>query len=161
MALQALTQMHQSDVAAPALPGTWKLAAGRVITLQPRESGVLRIAHGRVWATFDGPHAGPRNDLGDHVVGAGGQLRIAAGQRLVIEAWNKESATYFSWDPQAAPVAVPGAQAALAGVRQPLRDLRLALWLGGGALVRLLAGLAVLGTGLVLPRSRGRAACNA
>src|SRR5262245_50390417 len=50
---------------APALPGTWKLAAGRAITLQPLENGVLRVAHGVMWATADGPHDGPPNDQGD------------------------------------------------------------------------------------------------
>ncbi len=112
---------------------------------------MLRIAHGRIWATFDGPHAGPRNDLGDHVVGAGGQLRLEAGQRVVIEAWNDQSAAYFTWDPQPAPVAILSARPAMAGVTQPLRDLRLALWLGGTALARLVTGLAALGLDLVLP----------
>lgn len=143
MALQTLNQMHQSDTA-PALPGTWKLAAGRAISLRPREAGVLRIAHGRIWATFDGPHAGARNELGDHVVGAGGQLRVEAGQRIVIEAWGAQAPAYFSWDPQPAPVLALTARPALAGVTQPLRDLRMALWLGAGALARLVAGLAGL-----------------
>ncbi len=58
MASQTLTQMQQST-SAPALPGTWKLAAGRAITLEPREAGILRVAHGQLWATFDGPHSGP------------------------------------------------------------------------------------------------------
>ena len=39
--------------AAPAnpLPGTWKLARGRAITLRPTTDGILRVAHGRLWAT--------------------------------------------------------------------------------------------------------------
>ena len=79
---RSLLSQPASDLA---LPGTWKLRAGRAITLEPREQGVLRVAHGGMWVTFDGPHAGPRNDLGDHFVAAGGALRVAPGQRLVIE----------------------------------------------------------------------------
>ena len=45
MALQTLVQPHQSAPAG-ALPGTWKLGAGRAITLQPREAGVFRVVHG-------------------------------------------------------------------------------------------------------------------
>ena len=122
MASQTLTQMQQS--AAPALPGTWKLGAGRAITLQPREAGILRVAHGCLWATFDGPHAGALNESGDHVVGAGERLALAAGQRLVVEAWNGQSPAYFSWDPVPAVVAVPSRS--FAAVVQPLADLRLA-----------------------------------
>ena len=84
---------------AAALPGTWQLAAGRAITVQPREAGVLRVAHGRIWATYDGPHSGPPNDLGDQVLGVGGQLPLRAGQRLVLEAWNGAAPAYFSWHP--------------------------------------------------------------
>ena len=136
MASQTLTQPHQSQ-AAPTLPGTWKLDAGRAITLHPRESGVLKVAHGRVWATYDGPHRGRRNNLGDYIVGAGALLRLRAGERLVLETWNGGSAAYFSWEP--APV--PTAAARLAPVLQPLADLRQALLLGLGAVGRLAVGL--------------------
>ena len=45
MAAQMLTQTQQS-LSSAALPGTWKLGAGRAITLAPREDAVLRVAHG-------------------------------------------------------------------------------------------------------------------
>jgi hypothetical protein len=151
MASQTLTQTHQS-LSAPALPGTWKLAAGRAITLQPREAGVLRVAYGQMWATYDGPHQGPLNDLGDHVIGTGGQLRLRAGQRLVVEAWDGQSPAYFSWDPLAAPVRAGAPR--LAQVVQPLSDLRLALALGAGAAGRLVAGLAGLAWDLLAGRGR-------
>jgi len=141
MASQTLTQMQQSS-SAPALPGTWKLAARRAITLQPREAGLLRVAHGQLWVTFDGPHDGPRNDLGDHVIGVGEQLRLRAGQRLVVEAWDPRSASYFSWDPL--PAGVRGAAPRFAGVVQPLADLRMAFMFGADAAGRLVAGLAAL-----------------
>ena len=140
-------------MSASALPGTWKLAAGRAITLQPREAGILRVAHGQLWATFDGPHRGPLNDLGDHVIGAGEQLRLRAGQRLVVEAWDAAVAGLFQLGSAAAP-ARAGALS-LARVVQPLADLRLALALGAGAAGRLVAGLAGLAWDLARgPRPR-------
>jgi hypothetical protein len=141
MASQTLTQMQQS-AATPALPGTWKLPAGRAITFQPREAGTLRVAHGQLWATFDGPHAGPRNDLGDHVVGAGEQLRLRPGQRLVLEAWDPRTPAYFSWDPL--PPAARVAEPRVAAVVQPLADMRLAFTFGADAAGRLIKGLIAL-----------------
>jgi len=150
MASQTLTQMHQS--AAPSLPGTWKLGAGRAITLQPAQDGSVRMAHGRIWATYDGPHGGPLNDLGDHVIGAGEQLWVRAGQRIVIQAWDRGAPAYFSWDP-VAPAAVQPALT-LAAVLQPLADLRLALVFGAGAAARLAAGLLRFGWEALAVRSR-------
>lgn len=150
MAPQTLSQTHQSPGAS--LPGTWKLAAGRAITLEPREAGVVRVAHGQMWATFDGPHGGPLNDMGDLVVGVGGELRLRAGQRLVIEAWDGRSPAYFSWDPLPNPVRQPSPL--LNQVLQPLADLRLAMAFGIGASGRLLAGLAGLAWDLLAGRGR-------
>jgi hypothetical protein len=149
MASQMLSQTQQSSAAA-ALPGTWKLAAGRAITLEPREAGIVKVAHGQIWATYDGPHGGPLNDLGDHVIGVGGQLRLRPGQRMVIEAWNGPSPAYFSWDPLPVPARAPR----LAVVVQPLADLRLALVFGAGAVSRLVAGLAGVAWDLVAGRGR-------
>ncbi|MEP6825865.1 MAG: DUF2917 domain-containing protein [Ramlibacter sp.] len=137
MASQMLIQTQQSQ--APSLPGTWKLGARRAITLRPREDGTLRIAHGSVWATFDGPHHGPLNDQGDRIVGTGSLLRLRAGQRLVVEAWGNEAPAYFSWDPAPAPAV--NLSRRTAGVVQPLADLRLAAVLGVGAAGRLVLGL--------------------
>jgi hypothetical protein len=148
MAPLALTQSQQST---PSLPGTWKLEAGRAITLRPRENGVLRVAHGRLWVTFDGPHAGPLNDLGDRVAGAGDAVRVAAGQRMVLEPVDPAVPAYFSWDVAPAPLAARSPRAEL--VLQPLRDLRLALVFGGGAVARLASGVVRLALSAVLPRS--------
>ena len=138
--------------AAPALPGTWKLAAGRAITLEPREAGVLKVAHGQLWATFDGPKHGAPNDQGDHFFGVGEQVRLQPGERLVIEAWNHGAPAYFSWDPL--PVRKAVARPVFAAVVQPLADLRLALVFGAGAVGRLFAGLGQIGWQLVA-RPRG------
>jgi len=132
--------------AAPAnpLPGTWKLARGRAITLRPVTDGVLRVAHGRLWATRDGPHGNTPFDAGDHVLEVGGSMRVRAGERVVIEAWTPAGASYFAWDPlfRMHADAVPRRSLNFAAVRQPLADLRLA----GALLLRALGGL---GRGLV------------
>jgi hypothetical protein len=128
--------------AEPALPGTWKLAPGRAITLEPRDVGILKVAHGRLWVTFEGPHRGRLNESGDHFLAVGEQIRLEPGQRLVVEAWNEHCPAYFSWDP------VPAQQVArrtrVADVMQPLSDLRLALVFGGHAVARLVSGLAAI-----------------
>jgi hypothetical protein len=82
-------------------PGTWKLPPGRAVTLSHPEPGMLEVVYGQVWATFDGPHAGPPNDLGDHVVHAGDRLWIPAGQRLVVESWRADAPAFLNWQPRA------------------------------------------------------------
>lgn len=130
---------------ATALPGTWKLVRGRAVTLRPREDGILRVAHGRVWATLDGPHGCTPDDAGDHVLQVGRSMVVRAGQRVVLEAWNASGASYFAWDPIAVPATVTAARLNLAGVLQPLADLRVAGALALRALGQLAAGLAQLG----------------
>jgi len=125
------------------MPGFWELANGRALSLQPRESGVLRVAEGKVWATFDGPHCGAGNQSGDHVLQAGMQLAIQAGQRLVFEPFERtgQQAVFFEWAPDTDPVRVRSVQSAPT-VTQALRELRLALGMVGDALMRLGTGLA-------------------
>jgi hypothetical protein len=165
MTAPSIAQLLQASPAT-ALPGTWKLARGRAITLRPATNGVLRVGHGRVWATLDGPHGVGPQDSGDHVLEVGRSMWVQAGQRVVIEAWNRTGAAYFSWDPVLAPVAVPVVRqrVSLAGVMQPLADLRLAVALGVRALGRLAVGVGRLVLDLVPGRSapRGRiASCGA
>lgn len=155
MTAQTLPQTQQSPAAA--LPGTWKLGAGRAISLQPKEAGTLQVAHGQLWATFDGPHSGPLNDQGDLIIGVGDRIRLRAGQRLVIESWNWQSPSYFSWDPL--PIPLRSAAPRLAVVVQPLADLRLALVFGAGAIARLMAGLGGLAWDLVAGRKGNLADC--
>ncbi len=141
MALQTTLQ----SLSSPVLPGTWKLGAGRAITLHPREDAVLKIAHGRVWVTFDIPHRGHGNELGDHFLSAGEEVTVQAGQRAVIEPFGRsaQETAYFSWD--ALPAAVRSPVRAVSrwqlAVVQPMVDLRLALAMAGGAVVRLGFGL--------------------
>ncbi len=145
--------LTRTSSAAASLSGTWKLGAGRAISLQPAQDGALRVAHGCVWATFDGPHGGPANDLGDHVVGSGTTMQVHANQRLVLQAWDERRPSYFSWEP--APGAAHFAPADVqAEVLQPLADLRAALALGAGAFARLAGGLVHWAWALVAPRGR-------
>jgi hypothetical protein len=82
-------------------PGAWLLPPGRALTLQPEHPGTLRIACGGVWATLDGPHAGPFDDLGDHLLEPGDRLELRAGQRLVIEPLGTGASARFTWEPLA------------------------------------------------------------
>jgi hypothetical protein len=143
MTARAITQLLQS-APATALPGTWKLARGRAVTLRPTSDGILRIAHGRVWATVDGPHGTGPGDSGDHVLEVGRSMYLRAGQRVVIEAWNRNGASYFAWDPVFAPALAPvpaPARLNLSGVVQPLADLRMAAGMALRALGRLASGV--------------------
>lgn len=151
----------QSFAGTEKVSGCWKLGDSRALTLRPSQPGVLRIAHGRVWITFDNAQGDDAVRGGDHFLGAGDTLNLLPGQVLVMETWNAPapSAAYFSWDPLPAAAAVaissrPSPLLALGpqwrgGVAQPLRDLRLAFGLAGTASVRLVAGL-VGGVGVAL-----------
>lgn len=135
----------------------WTLKPGRAISLQPGEAGLLRIARGQVWATFDGSPKWPGQDLGDHFLQAGQELAVRAGQHLVIEphGTSREAPVYFEWAPLAEPVMASRWQAA---VVRPLQDLAQALRVAGRALGRLVLGLAgfgeylAAGRGQVMPR---------
>ena len=162
MSYQFHFDLHQSQPGTP-MPGCWKLDAGRALTLRPREAGVLRIAHGRVWVTSDAPRIGPGNESGDFFLEPGKGLVVQAGQQLVIESAGVQSASsaYFSWDPlpqaQAQSVSDAAVQRASrwqSGVAQPMRDLGLALGQAGAAFGRLVVGLLGLGEYLVAGRGR-------
>ncbi len=144
MAQQTLTQTQQS-LSSAALPGTWKLGAGRAITLAPREDAVLRVAHGRMWVTFEGAHGLSPADSGDHFLDVGQQLTVQAGQRVVLEAMNaqRSAPAYFNWEALPAVMAQPlrATSRWQMAVVQPLADLRLAVLLGLGAVGRLAAGV--------------------
>ena len=157
MTLQNALQLEQ-PAAGTALPGCWKLDAGRAVTLRPHEAGVLRVAHGQVWATLQGPHRGRGNNLGDHFLRPGESLALRAGQRLVLEPWDHagHAPAWFSWDPQSAAAHHLGRPARRwsVAVVQPLDDLRLALGGVAGAVARLTTGLAGFALDLVAGRNR-------
>ena len=153
----------QSFAGADAVSGCWKLGDGRALTLRPTQPGVLRMARGRVWITFDNAQQDDGVRGGDHFLGAGDALKLLPGQVLVMESWNgaKSSAAYFSWDPLPASVgpAIANTPRRIfsssaprrAGVAQPLRDLQSALGLAASASGRLVWGLAGTVAAAVLP----------
>lgn len=160
-ALQTSTPRSQATAA---LTGTWKLGAGRAITLQPREDAVLRVAHGCMWVTFDGPHTGALNALGDLFLGVGEQVTVPAGQRVVAEPMSgaQPLPAYFSWEPVAHARRQPVLRAGRLqlAVVQPLADLRGALVLALAAVGRLGAGVFGLAADLAAGRDRkALAAC--
>jgi Protein of unknown function (DUF2917) len=156
--------------------GSWQLGRGQAVYLRGKEAAVLRINAGRVWATLDGPHSGPANDLGDRVLAAGEQLTVPAGQGVVIEPWGRATpdSAFFSWDPlpavqlESAPASAGSTVHSAAhsavhsaarsrlqvAVGEPLRELGLALWLVAQALGHLARGVAGLGEFLVAGRGR-------
>jgi len=136
----ALRESQQSELP-PA--GSWKLEPGRALTLHPSEAGELRVSRGRLWATLDGPHAGPLLGLGDLFVDAGTPLRLRAGQRVVIEPADHDAPAFFTWDlaVQERAVPVPCWQPVL----QSWRELRSGLGLTGHAAAGLVAGLVAVG----------------
>ena len=145
-----LPAQHQAD-AAP-VSSYRKLDAGKAVTLRAKQLSVLRIAHGRVWATLS--DAGPYSRVlaGDHFLSRGQSLTLLPGQELVMESFESSASSHtatanFSWEtPGVAASALQDTWSANRannmGVLQPLRDLRHALGLVTGACGRLVQGLA-------------------
>jgi hypothetical protein len=88
--------MNASQISAP-----WVLSKGCAVTFSPLRAGVLRVAEGRAWVTFEMPQAARLGDAGDHFVGFGQTLAVRAGQRVVIEAWPAAGASSIRlvWEP--------------------------------------------------------------
>lgn len=153
-------QSVQAAVAGRPAAGCWKLTPGSALSLRPRQRSVLEIAQGRVWLTLSGtlptdlPADLPRG-VADHVLQAGDRLNIAAGQHVVMEAWNPAGVPgeeiAFLWNDAPALAPAQGSHTLRrgaeweCGVVQPLRDLVQALAQGGRALG--LAGVQVLSAG--------------
>jgi hypothetical protein len=100
---QNFVEAHSGRIDAQS--GYLRLDAGRAVRLVASRPGVLRIAQGRIWATFD--HAakndGPR--AGDYFANRGEGLPLLAGQSVLIESFalGDAAAAYFSWEPLAPP----------------------------------------------------------
>lgn len=120
---------------------SWSLPRGQVVTMTPRTAGVLQVVSGRAWATFDVSRHMPVPEAGDHFVALGHDLRLRAGQRVVVEAWpyHGQDGIRLQWVPLPECTTASRWQATVA---EPARDLGHGLALVGRALVRLLAGLA-------------------
>lgn len=97
MASSRDTKLHQSQEAG-AIAGSWQLAPGRALSLYPRGEGLLRITRGRAWVTLDLRPGAPRDEAGDHCLGAGEQLRVRAGRHVVFESLDP-APLWFEWVP--------------------------------------------------------------
>lgn len=132
--------------------GAWRLPPGQALTLKSAQGGRVRVASGGLWATFDGPHAGPANDRGDHLLEAGELIALRPGERLVVESASRSASAYVEWEPGArtsgapsgvrlvrssAPGDVLGSPAAATALRLVLAlaavGLTAGLWLGAAA----------------------------
>lgn len=144
----------QTSRSQDSVPGFWKLAPGRALSLQPRQPGLLRVAQGQVWVTLGARHQGAGNELGDFFLHAGEELAVSPGQHLVLEPFERaqQQAVFFEWTPSLDAVQVPAIQNA-AAVALPLRELGLALGLVGSALGHLGMGLLAYGRQVVSGRS--------
>lgn len=145
-----------SDRPASAAVRGWRLDARRAMTLRPPVASQLRINQGCVWVTLGLPHQGAGNESGDLRLVAGESLSVPAGARLVMEPWQPADAgsVHFDWtaEPEA-PVAAPRADFGREVVA-PSRELAVALAQVGGALGRLLRGLAGYGRHVLVGRGR-------
>lgn len=73
--------------ATPAAPETWKLEAGRALSLCPRVEARLQVTQGGLWVTLGQPPQGHGNESGDYFLRQGEHLVMAAGQHAVVEPW--------------------------------------------------------------------------
>ena len=149
----ACPQPASAGQSAQTAPARCQLKYGQAISLRATQPRVMRVVHGRVWATLtDGgsPMSGNSRVLaGDHFLDPGDSLSLLAGQEIVMEAFGIGHAApaYFNWEcvtdtaqaPSAATTALSDWQT---GVVQPLHDLRRATGLMLGASGRLVRGLA-------------------
>lgn len=93
--LASLQQPSRPVALPPAVRrGAWQLAAGQAISLKAASASMLRVRQGRVWITRD---ATARWGSEDVVLAPGESLAVAAGQRIVMEPWDRHGATY-TWD---------------------------------------------------------------
>ena len=126
---------------------TWTLSRGQAQTFRPLTAGVLRTHSGRAWVTLSMPAHLPRPrwcaelEPGDLFLGADTQLRLAAGQTVVIESWpsDRDAATELEWQAEEISASALRWQQA---VVQPTRNLAGALVLVARSLWQLLRGLA-------------------
>lgn len=84
------SQARSSSGSRPAI--SYTLPAGQAMTVQARESGVLRVDQGRLWVTFSDASLDHSVAAGDHFVGFGESLRLSAGQTVVMESWPEAAA---------------------------------------------------------------------
>ena len=86
--------VRPATVPAATRRGAWQIDPGQAISLKASSNSIMRIKQGRVWVTLDANRAHASEDL---VLAPGESLKVAAGERLVMEPWDGYGATY-TWD---------------------------------------------------------------
>lgn len=100
MSSRTVLESQQSAIAPAAgrvLAGSWKLDAGRAITLNPRERSVLEISQGRVWLAVGARPGHTDQGAQDMVLVRGQSLVIEPGQQVVMESWYLRGAPPVPW----------------------------------------------------------------
>lgn len=92
--LSSLSLPSQAAVPPAVRRGAWQLAAGQALSLKAQGDSVLSVRQGRIWVTRDATVQQATEDL---VLAPGETLKVASGQRVVMEPWDGFGATY-SWD---------------------------------------------------------------
>ena len=142
----SLDQAMQQTAADPL--GRFKIGPRHALTLAIPTPGELRITHGQVWLTLANAAQDASVRAGDHFLSSGTAMRLAGGQKVVVEALDAlpDAAVYVSWVPDGAlsttPVSWPRPVQRSGEVRQPLIDLGTALQQAAGAFGRLLQAVA-------------------
>lgn len=90
--LSSLSSTRTNAAIPPAVRrGAWQIAPGEAMSLKARTDSILRVKQGRVWITPDATLAHPSEDV---VLAPGESMKVASGQRIVMEAWDGYGATY-------------------------------------------------------------------
>lgn len=96
MLAQSLLQNCAVD--SPVLSVCAALAPRQTFLLRPRAAGVVHVTQGRLWLTLDGPHVGPANAWGDHVLYAGQSMTLRGGASALLEGWPVEAGSVSQWE---------------------------------------------------------------
>jgi len=78
----------------------FEVPAAQALSFKAHRPSLLRVTQGRVWVTRDSNTQQAAEDL---VLGEGASLRLARGERVVLESWSagQPAASWFSWEPVA------------------------------------------------------------
>ena len=124
-AVRFSSRARACGVSRPAI--SYLLPAGQAMTVQVRESGVLRVSQGRLWLTFDQTASDRCAPAGDYFLARCESLLISAGQTVVIESWPPAVRSAESMESAALPACISwetnAPRRALAGLRDALGQL--------------------------------------
>ncbi len=75
----------------------FEVPAGEALSFRADRASLLRVTQGRIWVTRDSNAHRASEDM---VLGEGASLRLARGERAVLESWSagQPAASWFSWE---------------------------------------------------------------